>query len=140
MEITDLSSIQCWDFIQKNQEKYCLIDVRTEDEWKETGVPDLSSINSKAIMLSIFFSDPTFHINDHFIEELEEKIQDKSTHLFFICRSGQRSLKAAQMAIKNGYNNVYNINDGLLGNMLDNNSQNLKLNGWLNSNLPRIAL
>ena len=44
------------------------------------------------------------------------------------------------MAIKNGYNNVYNINDGLLGNMLDNNSQNLKLNGWLNSNLPRIAL
>lgn len=140
MEIIDLSSLQSWDFIQKNQKECCIIDVRTKDEWKETGVVDFNSTNGQVILLSLFISDPFFHINENFIEELEDQIKDKSTHLFFICRSGQRSLKAAQMALENGYNNVYNINDGFLGNMLDKNSQSLKLNGWYNSNLPRKAL
>lgn len=132
MEIMDLLSTQCWDFIQKNKEQNCIIDVRTKDEWKETGVADLVSVNAQVILLSLFFSDPIFHINEHFIEELEIKIQDKSTNLFFICKSGQRSLKAAQVAIENGYKKVYNINDGFLGNALGE--------GWINSDLPRRTL
>ncbi len=135
MSIGELSSTQCWDFIQKNQTNSYLIDVRTNEEWKETGVADLSSINNQVKLISLMIFTPYIHINDNFLNELNKSIIDKNTNLFFICKSGGRSLKAAQMAIQDGYINSYNVNDGFVGNML-----NEKLNGWMNSKLPRKML
>lgn len=40
--------------------------------------------------------------------------EDKETPLFFICRSGGRSAKAAEMAKNAGYAKVFNVDGGTL--------------------------
>jgi len=42
------------------------------------------------------------------------KTLDPNKTYLFVCRSGGRSTKAAQMAIANGISNVYNLNGGML--------------------------
>lgn len=40
--------------------------------------------------------------------------EDKTTPLFFICRSGGRSIKAAETAKSAGYSKVFNVDGGTL--------------------------
>ena len=140
MSIRDISSSQCWEALEKNSSSAYLIDVRAKEEWKETGIADLSSIAKEVKLISWMFFTPSIHANDKFIDELKEAVNDKNTELFFICKSGGRSAQAAKAAMQNGYNNCFNINDGFVGNMFDDNLEPLKLNGWLNNNLPRKKL
>lgn len=140
LNIGTLSSSQCWDFLKQNSSNSYLIDVRSEEEWVETGVADLSSINKQVTLLSWLIPTPYIHVNDKFIDIINEIIKDKNANLFFICKSGGRSAKAAQAAAQDGYTNCYNVNDGFIGNMFDDNLQDLSLNGWVNSNLPRRKL
>lgn len=137
LSIVDFSSSQCWDFLQKNQVNSYLIDVRSKEEWQETGIPDLSSLKNNTKLISWLFFTPSIHKNDNFIEKLNHDIPDKKVNLIFICKSGGRSRQAAEAASNNGYENIFNINDGFEGNMFDENLINLKQNGWLYSNLPR---
>jgi rhodanese-related sulfurtransferase len=140
MSLVELSSSQCWDFLQQNKGNSFLIDVRSKEEWLETGVADLSSINNEARLISWLLFTPHTHQNDNFITDLNMSIQDKDAHLFFICKSGGRSAQAANATIKDGYKNCYNVNDGFVGNMFNNNLKETNLNGWMNSNLPRKKL
>lgn len=48
--------------------------------------------------------------------------------LYFLCRSGHRSLMAANFMANIGYKNCYNIIDGFEG--------NLQNKGWKQNNLP----
>lgn len=137
MGIVDFSSLQCWDFIKLNLANSCLVDVRSKEEWQETGVPDLGSVNKDTKLISWFFFDPFLHKNDDFIKQLNSAVPDKNINLIFICKSGGRSSQAAQAALDDGYENVFNINDGFEGNMFDENLMDLKQNGWVYSNLPR---
>ena len=134
-----IASSECWEALRHSPTAY-LVDVRTPEEWQETGVADLSSINKDIKLITWIFFTPYIHPNNKFLDELNAAIEDKKTDLFFMCKSGGRSLQAAQAAIKNGYINCYNVNDGFVGNMFDDNLNQLKLNGWLNSNLPRRKL
>ena len=87
-----------------------LIDTRSDLEWKTTGIPDLLSINKETYLINwgpvldqIFF--------EEYKKFLLTRFNQKDS-LFFICRSGTRSLMAAQIAIKFGFNNSFNIYDG----------------------------
>lgn len=137
--VNSLSSFQAWEVLKKDADA-CLIDVRSPEEWQETGVADLSSINKSIRLLSFMFFTPHIHNNDNFMAELESIVPEKEVKLLFICKSGGRSLKAAEAAINQGYKNCYNVEDGFVGNMFDNNLKSLDLNGWINSDLPRRAL
>jgi rhodanese-related sulfurtransferase len=55
-------------------------------------------------------------------------IQDKKIPVLFLCRSGIRSLEAAQFASSIGYTDCYNILDGFQG--------TIKGAGWQKNNLP----
>ena len=84
-----------------------LIDTRSDLEWKTTGIPDLLSINRETYLINwgpvldqIFF--------EEYKKFLLTRFNQKDS-LFFICRSGTRSLMAAQIAIKFGFNNSFNI-------------------------------
>jgi len=78
--------------------EYSMIDVRTEDEFNaELGHID----GAKRVTLG---------------EELDLflKNQDKNKKILFICRSGARSGKATLQALELGFNNVYNMEGGML--------------------------
>jgi rhodanese-related sulfurtransferase len=40
---------------------------------------------------------------------------DKNTPIILACRSGGRSMNAAQFLESNGYSNLYNLNGGIMG-------------------------
>ncbi len=137
LDIGEMSSSHFWQLLLKDKPVFHLIDVRSPQEWEETGISDLSSINNNVILISWMLFTPSVHQNGDFLSDLEKHVPNKEDHLFFICKSGGRSLKAAEAAIRYGYKNVNNINDGFCGNIHDENFENKNINGWMNSNLPR---
>ena len=139
INMSALSSSQCWDALH-NESNSFLIDVRSKEEWLEFGIADLSSINKEVKLVSWVLFKPYIHQNIQFIDELNAAVADKNAKLFFICKSGSRSSSAAKEAIQDGYKNCYNVNDGFMGNIFDENSNSIPLNGWINSNLPRKML
>ncbi len=137
--VGEISSLECLDALKSNPDTY-LIDVRTPEEWQENGVADLSSTNKEVKLITWIFFTPYVHANNNFLDELASAIPNKQADLFFICKSGGRSLKAATAAMQAGYDKCHNINDGFAGNMFDSDQKPLNINGWINNNLPRRKL
>ena len=83
----------------KSDTRSVLIDVRTIAEWAYVGLPDLSAIGKRPVLVE-WQGFPDDRLNTAFVERVTEAITplgaDRESELFFICRSGQRSLKAAQ--------------------------------------------
>ncbi len=76
-----------------------LVDVRTVAEWSYVGIPDLGSIGKKPVLVE-WQSFPTNQVNVAFVEQVQEALKglgaDQTTEIFFICRSGVRSLRSAE--------------------------------------------
>ena len=109
MKVQNISSIVAHDLLM-DIKKSVLIDVRTEKEWQEVGVPAID----KLILLT-WRELPNMAINQEFEAKLTSQVHNKDTALFFLCRSGARSLEAANFANNIGYSNCYNIIDGFEG-------------------------
>lgn len=131
--VSNISSDDCYDLLSNDDQGCYLVDVRTEQEWKETGVADITSLKSELILISWLNYEPYIHKNENFILSLNNLINDKSAKLFFICKSGGRSLQAASLALENGFINSFNVSDGFCGNFFN---ENLTQNGWINNRLP----
>lgn len=72
-----------------------LVDVRTAAEWTFVGLPDVSS-TGKDVILKEWASYPHMGPNPNFIADLLEVTAEQNIRrLYFICRSGVRSLHAA---------------------------------------------
>ena len=115
-----------------------LVDVRTQAEWMFVGVPDLSQIGSRAIFLE-WQSLPAMQINLDFPRQLAEAVTEAGgntdTPLYFLCRSGARSMSAAQVMTEAGYSTCYNIADGFEGPLDGARHRNVTA-GWRASGLP----
>lgn len=129
----NISAAQAWENLLTDP-RAVLVDVRTEAEWVFVGVPDLSSLGKDALFISWKFY-PGFARNENFTAQLQNTVGDKSTPLYFMCRSGGRSLDAANAMASLGYVACYNIEDGFEGNP-DANGQRGKQTGWKFSALP----
>ena len=121
MEPINIKATDAFDFLSKKDNSH-LIDTRSDIEWKSTGIPDLSSINKETNLINwgpvldqIFFEQYKNFLLSSF---------NQNDNLFFICRSGSRSLMAAQFAIKFGFENSFNIYEGFY----NENDQNWKKN------------
>ena len=121
MSPINIKALDAFDILTKKVDSH-LIDTRSDLEWKTTGIPDLSSINKETYLINwapvldqIFF--------EQYKKFLLIKFNQKDS-LFFICRSGSRSLIAAQFAIEFGFKNSFNIHDGFY----NDNDQNWKIN------------
>ena len=132
-KVINLNSYDCFKKISKNLKSY-LIDVRTRPEWEFVGVPDLSAINNSTIFIS-WQEYPEMNINKNFEKHVTQKNIKKNDYIFLICRSGQRSLKAAEYLSSLGYKHCFNISDGFEGNK-NNTSHRSKIRGWKFNNLP----
>ena len=117
------SEISVIDAEKELKNNLIVIDVRNVEEWKETGIIP----NSKLIqMLS-----PQGTIRENFITELLTTLgDDKNIKAAIICRSGRRSLATVALLKEQGFNNIFNITDGIMGDG--------KTTGWKNENLPLV--
>ncbi len=115
-----------------------LIDVRTIAELAYVGLPDLSSINKRPVLVE-WQSFPDERLNAAFVDRVTEALNSisasKDSELLFICRSGSRSLKAARAMAAVGYARCRNVTDGFEG-PLDTERHRGRLAGWKAKGLP----
>ena len=110
-----------------------LVDVRTDAEWTYVGLPDLSRLGKRVQPISwVLF--PDMSPNMSFVQELEACQPEKDAPIIFLCRSGVRSIAAAEAATKAGYAKCYNVLEGFEGNK-DGEGHRGRTGGWKAANL-----
>lgn len=122
-------------FAFASQNPSVIVDVRTIPEWQFVGVPNLSETPSKLLTLSWKIY-PSFSQNPQFADLLAaEPAVANDTPLFFLCRSGGRSLDAAVAMTQAGYGYCFNIAGGFEGEA-DASGHRGGAEGWKAANLP----
>jgi rhodanese-related sulfurtransferase len=115
-----------------------LIDVRTRAEWTYVGLPDLGSIGKRTVLVE-WQTFPDQAVDPRFIERLAGELKalgvEKDDELFFICRSGGRSLAAAKAMAELGYRACHNVAGGFEG-PLDDDRHRGSVSGWKAAGLP----
>jgi len=111
-----------------------LVDVRTDAEWNFVGLPDLAPAGKQAVLIQ-WQVYPTMHVNANFADQLKEAGCTPEQHLYFICRSGQRSMAAAEAAHAAGFLRAYNVAEGFEG-PPDGAGHRGKVAGWKARDLP----
>ena len=133
----DISPQEAFDLLS-NEATATLVDVRTSAELAFVGAPDLTDIGKRLhhIEWSAF---PTGELNTNFLRELEAVVRAAgSEHLLFLCRSGQRSRRAAQAAEELPIEKplrLYNVATGFEGD-LDSDGRRGRASGWKVAGLP----
>ena len=139
MGVLQISPENAWEVL-KEKSNSILIDVRTEEELNFVGGVDLSSIESISILIP-WRVYPTNKVNESFKDQLFSFIEanfsnnsPQEINLLFLCRSGFRSLEAAEYISAFNYN-CYNIINGFEGSV-DSAGFRGTIDGWKAKNLP----
>ena len=129
----DISPRQAWEML-KSDPKAVLVDVRTPPEWAYVGQPDLAGVGKQPINLQwqVF---PAMNVNPDFAKSLKAQGIAPDSKLLFLCRSGVRSLAAAQLMAAEGFAESYNIAGGFEG-PHDANRHRGTTAGWKAEGLP----
>ncbi len=131
-QIFEVGPREAWKILSEDKAAV-LVDVRTRPEWSFTGVPDLSATGKEAILLE-WKSWPDMTPNPGFAGALMEKVAGLPSCFLFICRSGARSMQAAQAAaealrLRGTPVDCINVAEGFEGE-LDRDDHRGGLNGW----------
>ena len=95
VNVGEVSPQEAWHELAASDDAV-LVDVRTTPEWQFVGVPDLSSLGKTAITLE-WQRYPDMSVNERFADELIRILgPEPRSRIFFICRSGVRSMAAAR--------------------------------------------
>lgn len=133
----DLPASEAWRLLE-DEPKAQVVDVRTEAEWSFVGLPDLSALGRRAVLVE-WQSFPTMSPNPDFLAQTEAELSaagaDKTAPVLFLCRSGARSRAAAIAATRAGYTQAYNIAGGFEGDLNAERHRGTS-NGWKAANLP----
>jgi len=104
-----------------------LVDVRTEGEWQHIGVPVVEDAGKRPVLVSWQY--PTGAVNPNFLAELGAAGVSRGQTIYFLCRSGVRSLSAALAAEAAGFARCFNVAGGFEG-------AHGMLAGWQAEGLP----
>ena len=91
-----------------------LVDVRTAAEWSYVGLPDLRGLGKDVVRVE-WQTYPTGAVNPDFLAQLEGAGVDRSATVYFLCRSGVRSVAAAEAATASGWSRSLNVLEGFEG-------------------------
>lgn len=91
-----------------------LVDVRTKAEWAYVGLPDLRPIGKDVVRIE-WQTYPDGAINARFVRELETAGVARDANVYFLCRSGVRSVAAAETATREGWAHAHNVLEGFEG-------------------------
>ena len=133
MLVENVPPRRVWEALQKDP-KAQLVDVRTDAEWNFVGLPDLSPAGKQVVPIQ-WQVYPTMARNAAFADQLKEAGFTPEHHIYFICRSGQRSLAAAEAAQEAGFPHAYNVADGFEG-AVDAHGHRGVAAGWKAKGLP----
>jgi rhodanese-related sulfurtransferase len=131
--VENVAPRKTWEALQSDPQAQ-LVDVRTDAEWNFVGVPDLSPVGKQAVLIpwQVY---PAMQVNGAFAEHLQKAGITPDNHVYFLCRSGARSMAAAQAAQAAGYTTVYNVADGFEG-PPDGEGHRGTVAGWKADELP----
>jgi rhodanese-related sulfurtransferase len=110
-----------------------LVDVRTSAEWSYVGLPDLSQIRRRVILLE-WQRFPDGAVNGRFVEQLRQEGVGEGVPIYFLCRSGARSAAAAAVVTVAGLGPAYNVSDGFEGHLGPDGHRDVT--GWKVAGLP----
>jgi rhodanese-related sulfurtransferase len=134
--VDDVTPSEAWELL-KSDPKAQLVDVRCIAEWNFVGVPDLSALGRNAVTIE-WSRYPSMARNDQFETQVAAELQargaDSDTAIVFLCRSGVRSLAAANALAARGYSRCFNIAGGFEGD-LNNDRHRGERNGWKHAGL-----
>jgi rhodanese-related sulfurtransferase len=137
VHIDDVPVKEVWDRLKADPQAV-LVDVRTRAEWTYVGLPELTAIAKRPLLVE-WQTFPDNRVDAQFADRLSKMLTEagagKDTELFFICRSGGRSKSAAQAMAAEGYKRCRNVADGFEG-PLDPNRQRGRAGGWKAAGLP----
>lgn len=115
-----------------------LVDVRTRAEWTYVGIPDLASVGKRPVLVE-WQTFPDQAVDPRFAERLAGELKalgvGPDDDLYFICRSGSRSLAAAKAMAAAGYRACHNVAGGFEG-PLDDERHRGSAGGWKAAGLP----
>jgi rhodanese-related sulfurtransferase len=131
--VESISPRQAWETLQADAAAQ-LVDVRTDAEWTYVGLPDLSAAGKQPLLVSwqLF---PTMQVDGAFVDHLQQAGLKADQPVYFICRTGSRSLTAAQVAERGGFSHTYNVAGGFEGPM-DTAKHRGHIAGWKADGLP----
>ena len=109
----DVTPEQAWSAL-RDEPAAVLVDVRTRAEWSYVGLPDLGEIG-KDVVLVEWLSYPDGRVNERFVDELAASGVGKEQPVYFLCRSGVRSVSAAEAATASGWSESHNVLEGFEG-------------------------
>ena len=131
--IGNVSSQQAWQALESEPEAQ-LVDVRTTAEWSYVGIPDLAALGKRAALI-VWQDFPSGEINPDFEADLTRANLQPDQPIYFLCRSGARSLAAARTAEAVGFSQVFNVADGFEG-PPDAEGHRGRIAGWKAAGLP----
>lgn len=131
-QVDQIDPEQAWNELEQ-QETSVLVDVRTEPEWRFVGVPDLTSIG-RQVILAEWRRYPDMRINESFADQVLGAAGRVPDAIYFLCRSGARSMEAATamahvMADRGTPIRCVNVAEGFEGD-LDGARHRGSHNGW----------
>lgn len=129
----DVDPTEAWKMLTES-EQATLVDVRSRAEWSFVGIPDLSGIGKRPLLIE-WQTYPSMAQNPDFVASLGAAQPDKDAPMLFLCRSGGRSRAAAIAMTAAGFRRCYNISDGFEGNP-DAARHRGQVGGWKVAGLP----
>jgi rhodanese-related sulfurtransferase len=120
----DLTPQQAWDLVHDTDA--VLVDVRTEAEWRFVGVPALERL------ARVEWVDTAGQRNAGFVEQVRRLAGERPVVL--LCRSGQRSVAAAEALTAAGAGPAWNVLDGFEGGLDEQGHRGAA--GWRAVGLP----
>lgn len=133
---------------QQLGDKAFFLDVRTRYEVVYTGMPTVADANIPYVEHPEYaqWDDKAgrfkLDVNGDFAAELARRMSQhglgKDGTLILMCRSGDRSARAANLLAQLGYTKVYSVVDGFEGDLAKDGPQagQRVVNGWKNAGLP----
>jgi rhodanese-related sulfurtransferase len=111
-----------------------LIDVRSRVEFDYVGHPPGA--------LHVAWKEfPDWQVNPRFVDEVRSALkarglaEPESAPLYLLCRSGARSMAAAEELQRHGFRNLHNVEEGFEGDR-DNDNHRGTISGWRFRGLP----
>ena len=144
-----LTPALAYDMKRQNPAQVALFDIRTRAEAMYVGWPGIADAlvpfaEHQEIMVDWDDKRSMYklELNQDFVAELArrlaEKGLDKDATIILICRSGDRSSKAADRLLAAGYARVYSVTEGFEGDLAKAGpyAGQRAVNGWKNTGLP----
>ena len=127
--VAEVNPKQAWKMLQENPNAI-LLDVRSKVEFDYVGHP----IGAAHVPLQEF---PDWQTDPDFSQKVIELLgtASRDVTVLTICRSGKRSMLAAQLLEAQGYKDTVNIAEGFEGDP-DENRHRGNVNGWRFHGLP----